>query len=330
MRQAQSPHANSGIAYGGTELYDPKSTTTWLPPMSTLSPAIPFRENATRGIVWMLATMFWFVTLDALAKYALQSYPLIEVLWGRFFFHMLFVTLAMGMTVRQHIKSANLPLQMLRSVLMCLTTILFFSGLQSTPLATASTIMFLSPILVTVLAIPLLGEQVGPRRWAGVVVGFIGAMIVVRPDVSGLSLGSLSLLSAAFTNSLYQIMTRKVRLNDDPMTTLFYTAVVGAVVMSVAAPFTWVQPALKDWGILMCLGIAGGLGHLCLIRAFRSAPASLVAPFGYTSLLWATLFGYALFSELPDRWTLTGAALIIGSGLLIFYREHKIRQQAAG
>ncbi len=298
--------------------------------MSTLSPAIPFPENATRGIFWMLATMFWFVTLDALAKYVLQSYPLIQVLWGRFFFHMLFVMLAMGLAVGRHMVSNNLPLQLLRSVLMCVTTVLFFTGLQSTPLATASTIMFLSPILVTVLAIPLLGEQVGPRRWAGVVVGFIGAMIVVRPDVSGLSLGSLCLLSAAFTNALYQIMTRKVRLNDDPMTTLFYTAIVGAVVMSVAVPFHWTPPTFSDWGLLMCLGIAGGLGHLCLIRAFRSAPASLVAPFGYTSLLWATVFGYALFDSLPDRWTLIGAALIIGSGLLIFYREHKIRQQANG
>jgi drug/metabolite transporter (DMT)-like permease len=280
------------------------------------------QENIARGILWMLATMCLFTAMDALAKYLVQDYALVQVVWARFFFHMLWLLVILRAAILPLIRSANLKLQLLRSACLLLTTVLFFSGLETTPLATASTIMFLSPILVTVLAIPLLGEQVGLRRWLGVCTGFIGALIIVRPDASGVAIGHLFLIAAAFSNSLYQIVTRQVRAHDQAMTSLFYSGVVGAVLTSTAVPGYWTMPDWSGWLLFAAVGLLGALSHFCLIRAFRIAPASSVVPFSYSSLLWATLFGYLLFDALPDRWTLAGAALIVASGLYIYHREH--------
>lgn len=277
------------------------------------------------GIAWMLVTMFWFVSLDAIAKYLMETYPVVQVIWARFFFSTLAVAVVMHRSLRYQWRSGRLSLQLARSSLMLLTTTLFFFGVSTTPLTTASTIMFLAPIIVTVLSIPLLGEQVGVRRWAGVIIGFIGAVIVVRPGVAGLSTGMLFLLAAATGYALYQLATRQIRHYDSPMTSLLYTGLIGAVVMSIIVPFHWSTPTLSGWAMFCGLGICGSIGHLCLIRAMRRASASVVAPFSYTSLVWATVFGYVLFGDLPTIYTLAGAGLIISSGLYIFHRERLVK-----
>jgi len=271
--------------------------------------------------------MFWFVTLDSTAKYLMQSYPVAQVIWARFFFHVIFVIILMGPQVARRIKSQSLVHQCLRSLFMFTTTVLFFVGISFLPLTTASTIMFMSPVILTILSIPLLGEKVGPRRWLGIAIGFAGAVVVMRPGSGSLELSILIVLGAAFTHAMYQVFTRKLGTRDAPMTSLFYTGITGALVMSAVAPFVWQPVAAFDWLLFVFAGIAGGIGHLCLIRAFRQAPASVVAPFSYSSLLWATAFGYVLFDDLPDAWTLSGAALIIGSGLYIFHREQKLKRQ---
>lgn len=296
--------------------------------MTTSQPALPETDRPARGIAWMLVTIFWFITLDALAKQALQVLPTVEVVWARFMFHMLLVGAVTGFTVPNVMRSGHIKLQLLRSGLLLTTTTLFFLGLRTTPLATTATIMFLAPIIVTALSATMLGEPVGPRRWAGVLIGFAGAVIVTRPGIGGMmpDPGMLLILAAAFTNALYQLTTRKLRIYDDPMTTLFYTAVAGAVLVSFAVPSVWQTPTAMQWLMLVAIGLSGAIGHLCLIRAFHAAPAATVVPFSYSSLLWASAYGFVLFSELPDRWTLTGAALIISSGLYIFHRE---RQKAA-
>jgi len=289
----------------------------------------PDTENTDRpliGIAWMLITMFWFVSLDAMAKYLMQSYPVAQVVWARFFFHVIFVLIAMGFNGGLQIRSQSIVLQCARSIFMLTTTVLFFIGVHLLPLATASTIMFVSPIFVTILSIFLLEEKVGVRRWAGVATGFVGAMVVVRPGFEGFDWSMLFVLTAALTHAFYQIFTRKARLYDSPITSLFYTGLVGALVMTAVVPYQWQSVEGSDYFLLASLGAAGGIGHLCLIRAFRSAPASVVAPFSYTSLIWATLFGYILFSDLPDRWTLIGACLIISSGLYILHRERVTRE----
>jgi len=297
--------------------------------MSVAAPAIPQGENRTRGILWMLATMFCFIALDALMKLLLETYPLVQVTWARFFFATVIAIIVAVPRLPEIAVSRSPRFQLLRSVLLMVTTGLFNAGIRTTPLATATTIMFMSPIIVTVLSTVMLKEHVGPRRWAGVAVGFLGAMIVVRPWESlegAIGAGVLLLLIAALSNANYQLATRRVRA-DDPMTSLLYTAVAGAIVTSLMLPWSWEWPTITDWLLLASTGLAGGLGHLCLIRALQAAPASVVAPFSYSSLIWATLFGFVMFGELPDMWTWAGAVLIIGSGLYIFHRERQVAAQ---
>jgi drug/metabolite transporter (DMT)-like permease len=280
-------------------------------------------ENRLAGILWMLATMLCFIALDAVMKHLMESYSLLQVTWARFFFATIAVIPICGRRLPALAISRSPGLQSLRSVLLMTTTGLFNAGIKTTPLATATTIMFLGPLLITVLSIPLLGEKVGPRRWAGVIAGFIGAVIVVRPwqgDFGGLGYGILFLVAAAFTNANYQILTRKVRA-DDPLTSLLFTATAGAIVTSFIVPWFWTWPTATGWLLFAACGFFGGLGHYCLIHALKSAPASVVAPFTYSSIIWATLFGLIIWNEFPDGWTWAGAALIIASGLYVFHRE---------
>ena len=283
------------------------------------------KENRSVGILWMLATMFCFITLDAIMKHLLESYSLVQVTWGRFFFATAVAAAACGPRIGALAVTRHPKQQFLRSIVLMATTGMFNAGIRTTPLATGTTIMFLSPILVTLLSIPLVGEKVRLRRWISIIIGFIGALIVVRPwaeGLGGLGYGVVFLLVAALLNANYQIITRQVR-HDDPLTSLLYTAVAGAIVTSAIVPWFWTWPSTFDWMLLFASGLAGGLGHLCLIRAFRLAPASVVAPFSYSSLIWATLFGFTIWGDWPDLWTWGGAALIIGSGLYIFQRERK-------
>ncbi|MGE0009101.1 MAG: DMT family transporter [Parvibaculaceae bacterium] len=292
--------------------------------MSATGEAIRPAENSAIGILWMLATMFFFISLDTMMKELLLTYSLVQVTWARFFFATIIAAIAAGPRLPRIVRSQAPRLQLSRSLLLALTTGIFNAGIRLVPLATATTIMFLSPILVTALSVLLLKEQVGPRRWIGVGIGFLGALIVVRPwesDTDMFFLGAVLLLVAALFNANYQIITRKVRLYDGPMTSLFYTAMAGAAVTSLLLPWSWEWPRAADWLLLVGTGIAGGIGHLCLIQAFRHAPASVVAPFSYSSLVWATLFGWLFFAEWPALTTWLGAVLIIGSGLYIFHRE---------
>ena len=271
----------------------------------------------------MLATMFCFIVLNSLMKYSLERFSLVQVTWGRFFFASVFSAMICGRQIGELAKSISLRQQFLRSILLMTTTALFNVGISRLPLATATTIMFMSPILVTLLSTALLGEHVGWRRWMGITVGFVGAVIVMQPWQSAsesYSIGMVFLGVAALSNASYQLVTRHVRA-DHPLTSLLYTALAGAVVTTLILPWHWSTPDLLGWALLISSGAAGCIGHLCIIRAFQAAPASIVAPFSYSSLIWATLFGFLIWQELPGLWTYVGGTLIVGSGLYIFFRE---------
>jgi drug/metabolite transporter (DMT)-like permease len=293
-------------------------------PMSLAGEIAEQRENNAAGILWMLASAVCFASLDTTMKELMLTYSLVQVTWARFFFATVFAGLAAGTALPAMVKSKAPVLQLSRSLLLALITGIFNAGMRLVPLATATTINFLSPILVTALSMPLLKEHVGPRRWLGVGIGFLGALIVVQPWQSQMDahlFGVMLLLIAALLNANYQIITRKVRLYDEPLTSLFYTGIAGAVATSLILPWYWAWPQGTDWLWFIATGFLGGIGHLCLIQAFRNAPAALVAPFSYSSLIWAALFGWLFFSEWPAPTTWLGAALIIGGGLYIFHRE---------
>lgn len=288
-------------------------------------------EQRGQGILWMLATGVCFIALDAIMKHLMESLPLVQVTWARFFFGTMFALVIAGRRLPQLLVTRAPLLQSLRSVLLMTTTGAFNAGIRHTPLATATTIMFMSPILVTLLSIPLLGEKVGIRRWLGILTGFAGALLVVRPwseGIAGPAIGLLFLLLAALLNANYQILTRMVR-GDDPLTSLIYTAAGGAIVTSLMLPWVWQAPNLSQWLFFGASGLAGAIGHFCLIRSLRLAPASVVAPFSYASLVWATIVGFIIWNDWPDMFTLAGAALIVSAGLYIFSRERTLGRQIA-
>lgn len=271
--------------------------------------------------------MLCFITLDTTMKYTLGFYPLMEANWGRFFFATVFAALICGRRLPALLRTKLPQWQALRSLMLAITTGVFNAAIMGVPLPTGTVIMFMTPIIVTMMSSLLLGEQVGWRRWMGIAVGFLGALVVTAgSEWSGTtSLFSIGLLLvAAFTNASYQTVTRRLR-NDHPLTTLFYAAALGAVFTSILLPVSpWVWPDITGWGLLVLAGLAGCLGHLCLIRAYTLAPAAVVAPFAYSSLVWATIYGFLIWGDFPTLSTFVGAAMIIGSGLYIFLRERTL------
>lgn len=275
------------------------------------------------GIAWMLIATAAFVTSDTISKYLLETYPIAQVVWARYTAHFAIVLILLRGRTSFLIRSYNLPLQVFRSLLLILATISFFSAIQTVPLATASSIMFTAPVTVTLLSIPLLRETVGFHRWIGVLFGFIGALTIIRPGASDWDPSLLWAVCASFMYALYQITTRALHKTDQSDTTMLYTALIGAVVMLAFIPFNWISPDVFSVFLMGLTGLVSGVAHYSIIRAFSSAPASVITPFGYTNLIWATLFGYIVFSEFPDLFTFIGAAIIILSGLYILRSERK-------
>jgi len=292
-------------------------------------PALLEDENIPRGILLMLITTLFFVMIDVSAKHLSQTLPVAEVVWARFFFHLLAVLILLGRRTVRFAHTNRPILQIFRSAMLLSTTYLFFIGVRQIDLAMASSIMFLSPILITALSVPLLGEKIGLRRMLGVLAGLMGALIIVRPGFGDVPLTALYFVAAACTNALYQLTTRMLRQSDDAYTTLLYTALVGAILSSLIAPSDWITPKPMDCWLMVAMGTCGAFGHFTLIRAFQSAPPSALMPFAYSSLIWATAFGFLVFSNLPDGYTILGALIIAGSGFYIFHREQQAAKAAA-
>ena len=190
----------------------------------------------------------------------------------------------------------------------------------------ATSIYFTGPLMVVALAVPLLGERVGLRRWLAVLVGFLGALVIIRPGFEGMHWAALSLIASAFFYALYQILTRRAADHDDFRVSAVYTIVIALVISSIAVPFYWETPTgWLDWLVFSGLGIFGGLGHLFVIKAYEHAEASFIGPFDYGQLIGVTIIGYLVFAEFPDIWTWVGAAIIITSGIYVSRRERQIR-----
>ncbi len=277
------------------------------------------------GIALILVTLLLFVSMDTLVKYLVQRNPAPVLIWLRFLVHMVVAAGIMLAVPRlRHLVRSKAPArQLLRSALLLSTTSSFFFGLKYLKFADLVVLNQAAPLIVVVLSVFFLGEKVGPRRWLGVLVGFAGVLIVLKPGF-GFEWASLFGIASAIIYAVYQIMTRSLSLADHTMTTFFYTASVGSVVMAAAAPFFWQTPIWSD-AILACLpGIFGGFGHLLLIMAFARSEASLLAPYFYTVIIWATLLGWALFGEVPDVATFVGAGLIVTAGFYVWHRERRL------
>jgi len=288
-------------------------------------PARPGTRDTLIAFLFMGASITLLPFMNVAAKYLSVEYPTTQILWARYTGHLVFM-IAMFMPSRglALLRATRPGVHIIRSLLMFVSTVCFFTALRWIDVPTASSINFTGPLIVTALAAPMLGETVGPRRWAAVAVGFAGAMIIIRPGGADTHWAMLLVLGTALSYALYQIMTRKTSTVDTPETSITYIAVVGAVLSSIVVPFDWVTPhSALHLGLFCLLGFIGGVGHYFIIRAFQLGEASLLAPFAYGQLIMATILSWLAFGTLPDLWTFVGAGVIVGSGLYITYRESR-------
>ncbi|MEQ9639241.1 MAG: DMT family transporter [Alphaproteobacteria bacterium] len=289
-----------------------------------MSVALPTPNPNLRGIGFMIASMGAITALDATAKWLTDGYPITEVV----FFRSLFALLPVGVLAWREggltaLRTTRLAAHALRACIGVITTFLFFLALSLMPLADATAIVFCGTLFVTALSVPLLGEKVGPRRWAAVLVGFLGAMVIVRPGMGVFGPAAMIALAAAFCYALIVISTRWLTRTETTAALGFYYAALGALISLAGLPFGWVLPTWTDLGLFVLLGLFGGVGTLLMIEAFRHAPVAVVVPFEYTALIWATIYGYLIWHELPDGFTWLGAAILVASGLYVMHREHK-------
>ena len=277
-----------------------------------------------RGIALMLVACIIFSMKDGFAKHLGGLYPVAELLWAQYSL-MLLVTLFV--VLKRHGVAALWPThpwtQMLRGGLGVLTVGLFYLALKEIPLADATALAFTSPIVVTILAPFLLKESVGFRRWAAVLAGFAGILMIVQPGFDEFRIGSLYAIGAGAAFALFQLTTRQLADQEAPMVTVLYTALVGAVIMNALMPSLWITPTAKDALLLFAMATLAASGQAFLIYAFVAAPAAVVAPFFYSTIIVATTVGYFVFGEFPNPLAWVGIALVIACGVYIAIREAK-------
>ena len=289
------------------------------------------QHRVLRGILFMCLAIAIMPMMNGTAKYLIADYPMAQVVWARFTGHFLFMVAIFWPRFGWRIFATTRPaLQFGRSAVMFTSNGLFIVGLATIALPTSSAIMFTAPLMVTALSVPFLGERVGPRRWAAVLFGFCGALLIIRPGLGVMQIGTVLTAGSAALFAVYQIMTRKIGEDDPAETSIVYMALIGAAAMSAVVPFFFVAPAAPlDWFLFAIVGCLGGVTQFFVIKALQCAPVSTVAPYRYGELIGATLIGFAIFGDFPDPWTWTGAAIIVASGLYVAYREGAVRRSDA-
>lgn len=275
------------------------------------------------GIGLMCGAVLSFACLDATAKYLNLHMDTLQVVWARYTGAFVLALIIFNPVSRPGLMRTSRPvLQLVRSAMLLGSTITNFIAFRYLQLDQALAILFSTPFIVAILAGPLLGEWIGWRRWVAILVGFAGVLLVTRPGVGDMHWAALYSVASAVFYALYIVATRVLSRSDSSDTTLFYSNLVGAVAMLPVMPFVWKTPDDPFIIFLMVVfGAFGSFGHYLLIVAHRLAPASVLAPFMYSQLVWATGFGYFVFGDVPNRWTLAGAAVVVASGLYLLHRE---------
>lgn len=275
---------------------------------------------ALRGVLFQLLALLLFVAMDTSIKAMTAGFAPAQVIWARFLFSFLAVALFFRLWMGRLPWRSRAPgLQALRSLILLGCSLLFATALSRIPLADATAVGFASPLLTIALAALVLRERVGPRRWLGVGIGFLGVMVALRPPfLTGFvpDWGTLLPLGTAFGFAWYQILTRRLAALDDARVTILHTGLAGTLGASLLMPLVFVPPTPGQWLFLAGIGLLGAVGHGLLVLAYARAPASLLAPLTYSQLIWATLAGVLVFGENPDGWTLLGALVITLGGIL--------------
>ena len=282
------------------------------------------------GVLYMCAACALFPIMNGLVKLLTTVYEPTQVVWFRVTLHLILVTLVFAPRLRLGLfRTRRIGAQFVSSVSMLLSTLLFFSAVRSIGVAEAISVSFVGPVLVVLLAWPMLGERITALGFAAVILGFAGVLVVIRPGSGVFQWASLLLVGSAAAYALYQIVIRRLGTTDHPATTIFYSVLLGAILMSALLPFVWKTPVgVRDWLLLCSLGAFGGLGHYCVAKAATFAPANLIAPLNYTQMIGSVIVGYLMFAEVPDLYTWLGTALIVGAGLLAGWQSRRKKGDA--
>lgn len=298
------------------------------------------------GALWATLAAVCFSCVDVLIKFLSDGYPLYQITFLRTLVALSLIGAIVGITGKgADLKTTHFKIQMLRGLLVVFANFLFFLGIAALPLAEAVAIFFVSPLLIAVFSILFLGETVGPRRWAAIMVGFLGVLIVLRPGTDAFQTAALLPIGAAISYGLLHILTRRIGTTDSTTSLVFYTQLVMLAVSSGAglafghgnfnvykhpsATFllrAWVWPSPVDTALIVALGITIAAGGFAISAAYRRSDAAFIAPFEYVAMPFALVFGIVIFAEYPDRTALFGIALILGSGLFLIWREARIRR----
>ena len=267
---------------------------------------------------WMLLPL-----MDGLAKFLSQEIHFLQVVWGRYFFMALislFITLVF---FRQDLKwPINFQIQLIRSLFLFLSTILFFYAISAISLPEALTLAFVSPMIVTLLSSIILKEKVGVRRWSAVVLGFIGVLFVIRPGFNEINLATITALGCGICYAFYIISTKKLSNQDSPLLTLIFTGLSGSIVISLIVPFYWSDLNLTQLLLLVLLAAIGTLAHFLLILSLNYAEASKLAPLSYSEIIMNVIIGYYFFGDFPSQWVWIGLVIIVASGVYISFRQN--------
>ena len=296
------------------------------------------REHPLRqALPLILASGFFFATLDTTGKFLVATHAVLLVVWARYVGQMLFATaIATRRLGAGFWRTRHLRMQLARALCLVAASTSFVGSLRYLPLAEGSAVAFLAPMLAVILSIPVLGERPTAARWLAAAGGFAGILLVVRPGSAMFHPATALMAFSALANAMYQVLTRRVP-HDRPETTLFYTSTVGTVALTLALPLITFPDAVapREMALFAALGIFAGLGHWCFIAAFVRAPASLLAPFTYVHLVWASAYGFIVFGQHPDSLGLAGMALVVASGVGLALHERgraraRRRQARAG
>ena len=275
----------------------------------------------------VLATVAYAV-VDTLSKYQAREYPVEMIVWARYAVPLvLLLAVFLPRCGVGMLRTAFPAVQLARGVLLTAGTIFIVFAYRVMPIAEAQAISFIHPVLLTLLAVVFLKEQVSPLGWAAVLLGFSGVLIIVRPGGGLFTPAAMLPLGLALSFSSYQIFTRIIARKESSLNSLFCVLLVGSVVMSLALPFSWIDPTPKGLFFFALIGVTSGIGHFSTIKALEYAPASLLAPFAYIQLLWVSILGVLVFGDFPDAVTLVGMAVVVAGGLLVAASRHR---KAAG
>ena len=268
------------------------------------------------GIALVVAAVGCFAMLDTTTKFVSAGVPLLMALWFRYFFQAVATTVVVlplrGLSV---LRTVHPKFQCLRGMLLLISSLLAFLSLKYMAVAEFTAIGAIVPLVITLLAATALGEKVSALRWSLVLGGFAGTLIIIRPGGENFSWPMLFPFGLVISNAWFQVLTSKLARTEDPLTLHLYTGWVGTLLASLALPFVWTSlPSWSLWGWLVLMGVAATVGHFLLILAYMRAPAATLTPYLYAQIAFAMLGGWIAFSHVPDRWSMTGMALIAACG----------------